>query len=103
MMDWESGDHFALFGSVAMLVSLFALLVAPVAGSKSASQICWAALTPRHKQDALAIRRELRPASPGLPTANLNGTCDSGLGPAIAASKLRRFGCSGRRFTVVTE
>ena len=97
-MDCESGDHLALSASVAMVVSFLGLVVAPVAGSKSASQICWPLFAAAEEENALAVGGELEAAVAGLGDGELDGVATGDwLQP-----ELRCFGVLSRS-TVVTQ
>ena len=87
-MERPSGDHFALSASVEMLVSFFALLVAPVAGSKSASHICLPVLSTGKEEHGVPVGGELQAAVVGLGYRQRNRlTACNGLQP-----QLRCFG-----------
>jgi len=64
-MDLPSGDQRALSASVEMVVSFFGLAVAPVAGSKSASQTCWPPSRLLSKRIRLPSGANCGPPSPG--------------------------------------
>ncbi len=89
-MDLESGDHLALSASVEMAVSFFALEVAPVAGSKSASQICWLPSRPLRNRMRLPSGENSRPLSFGL----ADGELDVALPRQSAAATAPMFWCS---------
>ena len=73
-------------GLSARKVSCLGLLVAPVAGSKSASQTCWPSLRPLRKRMRLPSGENWRPSSPGWATANLIGASLPESGPAMGCS-----------------
>ena len=66
-MDCAVGRPEGVVGARCEMEVIFCgLVVAPVAGSKSASQTCWPPLRAAEEEDALAVGGELRAAVAGL-------------------------------------